>query len=240
MNAVPVPLAAALVFVAAAAAAEEPAPVAAGAPPTVAVVGQASEDAKPDVATISLSIEVEKPTVAEASNENARRAEAVVAGLKSAGIAAQDIATVGLSLYPVWDSQGQTRAVSAYQAINRIAVRVQPLDKAGALIAQAVQNGADYQGLSFDVADREAREDALRAKAVENAAHRAELYAHGAAMKLGPLQAIRADATQPAFRPLVELARGPVGSGAPKPPPIEPGLITLTETVSASWALAPE
>jgi hypothetical protein len=31
-----------------------------------------------------------------------------------------------------------------------------------------------------------------------------------------------------------------VGGGAPKPPPIEPGLITLTETVSASWALAPE
>ena len=119
-----------------------------------------------------------------------------------------------------------------------IAVRVQPIDKAGALIAQAVQNGAEYQGLSFDVSDREAREDALRGKAVENAAHRAELYARGAAMKLGPLQAIHADAAQPAYRPLMELAR--VSSGAPTPTPIEPGLITLTETVSASWALAPQ
>jgi hypothetical protein len=239
MNAVPILLAAALVFVAAAApAAEESPPAAAGAPPTVAVVGQASEDAKPDVATISLSIEVEKPTAAEASGENARRAEAVIAGLAAAGIAAKDIATVGLSLYPVWNSQGQTRSASGYQAINRIAVRVQPLDKAAALIAEAVQNGAEYQGLSFDVADREAREDALRTKAVENAAHRAELYARGAAMKLGTLQAIHVDAAQPAYRPLMELAR--VGSGAAKPPPIEPGLITLTETVSASWALAPE
>ncbi len=237
MNAVPALLAAALVFAPLTAAAEEGAPGAAAAPPSVSVVGEASEDAKPDVATVSLAIDVEKPTAAEASIENARRAEAVIAGLTAAGIAAKDIATVGLSLYPVWNGQGQTRSVSGYEAINRLAVRVQPLDKAGALIAQAVQNGAEYQGLSFDVSDREAREDALRGKAVENAAHRAELYARGAAMKLGPLQAIRADAAQPAYRPLMELAR--VGSGAPTPTPIEPGLITLTETVSASWALAP-
>jgi uncharacterized protein YggE len=238
MNAVPALLAAALAFAPIVAAAEESAPRAAATPPTVAVIGEASEDAKPDVATVSLSIEVEKPTAAEASNENARRAEAVIAGLTAAGIAAKDIATVGLSLYPVWNSQGQTRSVSGYQAINRIAVRVQPLDGAGALIAAAVQNGGEYQGLSFDVSDREAREDALRANAVENAAHRAELYARGAAMKLGPLQTISADTAQSAYRPHMELAR--VGSGAAKPPPIEPGLITLTETVSATWALAPQ
>jgi uncharacterized protein len=238
MNAVPALLAAALAFAPIVAAAEESAPGAAAAPPTVAVVGEASEDAKPDVATVSLAIDVQKPTAVEATSENTRRAGAVIAELKAAGVADKDIATVGLSLYPVWNSLGQTRSVSGYEAINRIAVRVQPIEKAGALIAQAVQNGAEYQGLSFDVSDREAREDALRGKAVENAAHRAELYARGAAMKLGPLQAIHADAAQPAYRPLMELAR--VGNGAPTPTPIEPGLITLTETISASWALAPQ
>ena len=232
MNAVPV-FAAAFVFVTAAAAAE--------APPTVAVVGQATEEAKPDVATVSLSIEVEKPTAAEAANENAHRAQAVIAGLKAAGVADKDIATVGLSLYPVWNNnQGQRRSISAYRAANTIAVRVQPLDKAGALIAEAVQNGGDYQGIGFDVADRAAREDALRVKAVENAAHRAELYARGAAMKLGPLQSILANAAQPVFRPLAAPARVLAVDGAPSPPPIEPGLITLSETVSASWALAPQ
>ena len=88
-------------------------------PPTVTVVGQASEDAKPDVATVSLSIEVEKPTAAEAANENARRAQAVIAGLKAAGVADKDIATVGLSLYPVWNNnQGQRRSISGYHAAN--------------------------------------------------------------------------------------------------------------------------
>ncbi len=240
MNAVPVFIAATLAFSPAAAPAEESAPGAAAGAPTVAVSGQASEDAKPDVAMVSLSVEVEKPTAAEAANENARRAEAVIAGLKAAGVDAKDIATVGLALYPVWNNnQNQPRAIAGYQATNRIAVRVQPLDKAGALIAQAVANGADYRGAGFDVSDREAREDALRVEAVENAAHRAELYARGAAMKLGALQSIHADAAQPAFRPLMQAARAVGAPGASISPPIEPGLITLSETVSATWTLAP-
>jgi hypothetical protein len=240
MNAVPVFVAAALALAPIAAAAEESGPSAAGGAPTVAVSGQASEDAKPDVAMVSLSIEVEKPTAAEAASENARRAEAVLAGLEAAGVDAKDIVTVGLSLYPVWNNnQNQPRVVSAYQATNRIAVRIRPLDKTGALIAQAVADGAAYQGVGFDVSDREAREDALRVKAVENAAHRAELYARGAAMKLGALQSIRADATPPAFRPIMEAARAVGAPGASVSPPIEPGLITLTETVSATWTLAP-
>jgi hypothetical protein len=164
----------------------------------------------------------------------------VIAALKAAGVDAKDIATVGLSLYPVWNNnQNQPRVVSAYQATNRIAARIQPLDKAGALIAQAVANGAEYQGVGFDVSDREAREDALRVKAIENAAHRAELYARGAAMKLGPLQSIRADAAQPMYRPLAEAAHSFKAAGAPISPPIEAGLITLSEAVSATWALAP-
>jgi uncharacterized protein YggE len=240
MNAVPALLAAALVFAPIAAAAKDSAPGTAGAPPTVAVVGQASEDAKPDIATVSLTINVEKPTAAEAANENARRAEAVIAGLTAAGVAAKDVATVGLTLYPVWNNQSQPRSVTAYQAINRLAVRAQPIEKVGALIAQAVQNGAEYQGVGFDVSDREAREDALRTKAVENAAHRAELYARGAVMKLGPLQTIRADAAQHVFPPLLDTVRAMPAGGAATPPPIEPGLITLTETVSASWALTPQ
>jgi len=240
MNAVPTLLVAAFAFAPIVAAAEESAPGAAGAQPTVAVVGQASEDAKPDVATVSLTIEVEKSTAAEAANENARSAETVITGLTAAGVATKDVATVGLTLYPVWNNQSQPRSVTAYQAINRLAVRAQPIGKVGALIAQAVQNGAEYQGVAFDVSDREAREDVLRTKAVENAARRAELYARGASMKLGPLQTIRADATQPVFRPLMEAARAVGAPGASIPPPIEPGLITLTETVSASWALTPQ
>ena len=234
-------LAAALAFAPVAAAAEESAPGAAGAPPTVAVVGQASEDAKPDVATVSLSIEVEKPTAAEAANENARRAEAVIAGLKAAGVDAKDIATVGLSLYPVWNNVRASRAVvSAYQATNRIAVRVQPLDKAGALIAQAVAERRRIPGRRLRrLRPRGARGRAAHQGGRERRASRRALCARrgdeARAAAVDPRRRGAAGRSGRSWSPPAASA-----AGAPTPPPIEPGLITLSETVSASWALAPQ
>jgi len=83
---------------------------------------------------------------------------------------------------------------------------VRDINRTGAFIAAAVQNGALYQSLSFDLSDREAREDALRVKAAANAMHRATLYAEGATMKLGALKSLGADGGS--FQPLGGTARG--------------------------------
>lgn len=214
---------------------------------TVSVSGVATEDAAPDIATVTFDITDERPNANGAASENARLTAAVIGGLKDSGVAAKDIATVNLSLSPLWTDErdpktGQVvkRTLTGYRASNTLSARVRAIDKTGAIIAQSVQNGADYQGVAFDLSDRESREDALRVKAVANAMHRAALYAEGAAMKLGPLQSISADATQPFFR---------VGSAAPRnlgmaaaatPMPVEPGLITISESVTASWALTPQ
>jgi uncharacterized protein YggE len=228
MKLIPVILSSVLAFGGVEASAQERAPA------TVTVVGEASEEAQPDVAWLSLTVRVQKPTAAEASSESARRANAVIAALTAAGVEAKDIATVGLALDPVWSGQNAPRSVAAFEATNRLSVRAPAIDKAGSLLAQAVAAGAEYDGVSFDLSDRETRQDALRGKAVANAAHRAALYAAGAAMKLGALQSINAEAAQPVFRPL---AKTFAVAGAPAPPPIEPGPITLSESVTATWTL---
>jgi len=69
---------------------------------------------------------------------------------------------------------------------------------------------------------------------------RAALYAQGASMKLGPLQAINADVAQPMFRVGSGAARSLSMAPAATPLPVEPGLITLSESVAATWALAPQ
>jgi uncharacterized protein YggE len=215
--------------------------------PTVSVVGLASEEARPDIATVTFNISDQRPDANDAAGENARLSRAVIEGLKGAGIEAKDIATIGLSLFPVWNDErdaktGQIvkRTLAGYQASNTLSVRMRAIDKAGAIIAQGVQNGAVYRGVAFDLSDRESREDALRVKAVGNAMRRASLYAEGAAMKLGPLQAINAEFAQPTFR----AGSGPASSlstaSAVAPLPVEPGVITLSESVTASWALAPQ
>jgi len=214
--------------------------------PTVSVVGLASEDARPDIAIVTFAISDERANANDAAGENARLSTAVVEGFKGSGIEAKDIATVGLSLVPVWNDErdaktGQIvkRTLTAYQASSTLSVRMRAIDKAGAIIAQGVQSGAVYQGVAFDLSDRESREDALRVKAVGNAMRRASLYAEGASMKLGPLQAINADVAQPMFRVGSGAARSLSMAPAATPMPVEPGLITLSESVAATWALAP-
>jgi hypothetical protein len=216
------------------------------APPTVSTAGVATEEARPDTAFVTLEILDQRPTAGGAESENARLAGIVLDSLKSSNIEAKDIATAGLSLFPVWNDErdpktGQTlkRALAGYQASNTLSVRVRAIAKTGALIAQAVQDGATYQGVAFDLSDRDAREDALRAKAVANAMHRAALYAEGAQMKLGPLLSISAEAGQPYRVAGLSAPRTLAMAPAASPMPVEPGLVTLSQSVTAVWALAP-
>jgi len=217
--------------------AQEHAPV-----PTVSVVGLAEAEARPDMATVNLNITDDRPTANDASSENTRLTLAVVDGLKGSGVDAKDISTVGLSMYPLM-SEGRDpktnlpikTVVTGFRASNTLRVRIHDIYRAGAFIAVGVQNGALYQGVSFDLSDRDAREDALRVQAVANAQHRASLYAQGASMKLGALRSIGAEASQrqtPYYAKAMGASAGPLA-----PVAIEPGVVTLTESVNATWEL---
>lgn len=231
--------AAAFVAVTAPALAQERAP----APPSVSVVGEAEEQVRPDLAILVLNIIDDRPNANDAATENARIASAVVDGLKGSGVDAKDIATVGLSLTPVMTEQRDPKTnqylksvLTGYHAANVIRVRVRDIDRAGAFIAASVQNGALYQRVGFDVSDRDAREDALRVKAASNAMHRAALYAEGAGMKLGAVRSISAQGSRP--QPLYEMSRvATAGLAAAPPAVVEPGLISLSETVNATFDL---
>jgi len=211
-------------------------------PPTVSVVGVASEEARPDIAIVNLSVIDDRPNANDAASENARISTAVIDGLKGSGIDAKDLATVGLSLAPIMIDQRDPKTnqivksvPNGFHASNVIRVRVREIDRTGAFISAAVQNGALYQGLMFDLSDREAREDALRVKAAVNAMHRATLYAEGASLKLGALKSLAAD--EGAFQPIGASFKTLSVASGPAPLAIEPGLITLHQSVNATWEM---
>jgi len=117
-------------------------------------------------------------------------------------------------------------------------VRVRAIEKAGALAGAAVESGALYQGIRFDISDRDARQDDLRVAAVESAHHRAELYAKGAGMKLGLPRAIVAQgSTREGIYPranAVAMSRAATNLE----PPIEAGTLTLRESVDATFDMS--
>jgi len=207
-------------------------------PPSVSVVGEAQAEVPPDMAILTLSISVERSTATDAAAENARIAKTVIEGLKSAGVAAQDIQTVGLSIYPEFTNSGsQKRSVTGYHANDNISVRVRAVEKAGALAGAAVESGALYQGIRFDISDGDSRQDALRVAAVENAHRRAELYAKGAGMKLGlPRTIVAQSSTRDGVFAHAAVA---MSRAAPNlEPPIEAGTLTLRESVEATFDMS--
>jgi uncharacterized protein len=212
--------------------------------PTVSVTGESEETARPDIAILTLHVTGDRPTANDASNENARVTMAVIDGLKTSGVDAKDISTVAYSLIPLMVEQrdpktGQTVKFvpSGFRASNTLQVKLREIDRAGAFIAASVQNGALYQGIAYDLSDREAREDRLRVKAVENAAHRASLLAEGAHLKLGPLRSLSDAGGGPTPQPRMMARAMSASADAVAPLPIEPGEISLSQSVSATFEL---
>jgi len=218
--------------------------------PHITVAGRAFVEVKPDLATLSLGFVSEKSTAAEATAENAQATTDSIAILKNLGVDPKDIKTTSLVLSPVTTEERDPktnavikRNVTSYRASNILQARIRDVDKAGAIASRVVVEGGanTYNGLSFSVSDEEAREDALRAKAVGDAMRKAALYARGASMKLGRVLAIETDPDSNmianADMPMLRSANSGQNFLSI---PVEPGVTRIEVRVSGVWELAPE
>ena len=212
--------------------------------PSITTTGEASVDVVPNIAIISLGVENELPNAADAANENAKAAQAVVNDIKSQGIDARDVRTLGVTLVPVYDEttdpNGRVikRTLRGYRARNDLSVKVRQIDKAGALARQWIEKGANsFGGVEFDYEQKEAKYDALRVDAVRDALRKATSYTTGLGIRLGRVIQIGVPSRYP--RPV---AAAPMASRAATTEaaaiPIEPGAQTLRVEVEVSWELA--
>ena len=181
---------------------------------------------------------MEKPTAAEAWEEDARHVKAVIDAAKMAGIKPQDIATTQVSLFQQEDSvrqpDGTTRTeVKGYQAIHELKIRVAELERIGSLTGTLIGKGADrFGGVSFSVAHPELLQDKLRADALRDARHQAEILAAAGGVKLGRLLSVERPDRQAPVRPMMR-----VRTAGPATMEVEPGTQTLSDEVEASWAI---
>ncbi|HEY8562849.1 MAG TPA: SIMPL domain-containing protein [Pyrinomonadaceae bacterium] len=130
----------------------------------VAVTGEAQTDASPDTALVSFSVVTQNAGAVAAQQENARKIEAVMKALESAGGARQEIKTSNYQLTPEQDySSGGMPKIVGYEARNTVTVSTDRLDQTGALIDAATRGGANsVEGISFNLRDdSRSRGDAL-------------------------------------------------------------------------------
>lgn len=200
----------------------------------ISVSGQGQVSVVPDMATINLGVLNTGDTAQEAVEGMSARITAVLATLSQAGLAETDVQTSSLRVNPIQDynsSTGRSR-ITGYSAQSTISVRVMELDDLGAILDQALLDGAnELNGLQFDVADRAPHLDAARRLAVADAMAKAEVFTSAANVSLGDLLSMSEAGAQPG--PIMMEMSMARDSGVP----IAAGDISISASISMTYAI---
>ncbi len=166
---------------------------------TISVSGSGKVVVVPDLATVNLGVVIERNTAKAARTAAAEAMTKIVAAIRALGIDDKDIATVNVSLQPVYDyPSNQAPKIRGYQLQNMVTVTVRDLDKLSDVLDNGVQAGAtSVNGVSFDVADRTASEAKARDAAVADAKAKAEALASGLGVRIEGVASVSEQSSTP-------------------------------------------
>jgi uncharacterized protein YggE len=155
----------------------------------ITVVGTGSVTATPDTAEWSFGVQTSGDTAAAALTANSSAMDQVIAALRGAGVAEDDLQTQQVSVYPRTSDDGVS--IVGYDASNTVSATIRGLDKAGGIVDAAVAAGANQvYGPSLTVSDAEAQYGAAMEAAFDDARARAGAIAEKAGVTLGAPVAI--------------------------------------------------
>jgi uncharacterized protein YggE len=199
---------------------------------TVTVTGTSTIRSSPDEAVITLGVQAQSQSAQDALQENATKMSHVVDAILGDGIRSADLATVGVDLYPNYDSNGTS--VVSYTAQNQVNATVHDLNKVGQVIDDAVAAGANLaSGISFQLSDQNQGVEQALADAVANAKSKAEAIAAASDATLG--QIVQVTEGGGYVPPVPYFAAADSAGGTT---PVQPPTIETQVTVTAVWSLA--
>lgn len=197
----------------------------------IAVYGDGEVSAAPDMALINLGAQTEGQTAREAIDKNSTVMTAVIAALRGAGVSEGKIRTAGINITPIMapGRQGEQTPVQpiGYRATNTVAVAVDDISRAGAVLDAGIGAGANVaNGLRFGFGD----ESALRRQALEAAARAARTKAEALAGALG-VRITGLRTVQEEANGAIPLARMSMAEASSAGVPVQPGEMAVRARV---------
>ncbi len=221
----------AIVFTTAARAEEHGPPL-----PSINVVGEGEVHAQPDLASVTMGVTTEAKTAAEALQANSERMGELVKTLKANQVPDKDILTSNFSVSPqqVFDRDGKAPRIVGYMVTNQVTVKGLAVARVGAILDSVVKVGGNQiQGVTFSIADPQPHLDAARRKAIEDAHHRATVYADAAGVKVGKPLLIQEQSAAPP-RPMYAQAMRAVAAAEV---PISAGEQSISAQISVTYEI---
>jgi uncharacterized protein len=200
----------------------------------ISVTGTGNVTGTPNQLVLAMGVQVNGSSVGSAlaaANDAVRR---VTAALRAGGVAAADIQTSGLSIWPNYPSNSQTP--NGYSVSESLSTTLNRLAAAGTQIDAAVHAGGDattVSGISLNLTDTSALLAQARARAVADATAKAAQYARALGEPLGPVVSIT---DQASTQPLPVYAAASSAS-ARASVPISPGTQQLSVSITVVFAV---
>jgi uncharacterized protein YggE len=202
---------------------------------TVTASGTGTTQAAPDTAEMSFGVTTMSPNAKTALDDASKTAEQIAAALKKQGIAAEDIQTRDVSVYPQSVDQDGKQVITGYQASLNVTVKVRDISKLGEVISAANAAGAnEISGPTFTIDDPAPARATAIDEAVADARKSAEAMAEAAGKSVGDVLSM--SSSDAGFVPSMMYSQADM-AGAAKSVPIEPGQLDITANVVVVFEL---
>jgi uncharacterized protein YggE len=225
---------------------------------TITVSGEGDVLAIPDTAEFSFTVQNTAADVATAQAAAAKSENAIVAYLKTQGIAETDIQTTDYEVNPQYEYQQTAcpnvlvsggvsgsgiycppskQILTGYQVSESVSVKVHDTTKAGALLSGIGGKGASQvSGLSFTSSDQDTLQDQARDKAIADAKTQAQTLAKSLGVSLVRIVSFNENGTSP--MPYYAKASGmALDSAAAPSPQIPTGQNKITSNVTITYEI---
>jgi hypothetical protein len=156
----------------------------------ISVAGQGKVAYQPDTANISLGVKVDKQAKAEdALKQLNDKMNKILAAIKQAGVAAEDIQTQNYSLSPRYDIVDAISKLTGYDANQTVEIKIHNLQNNNGLITKVIEAAGktgtnQIDGISFEYADMNKLKQEARLKAIADARAKSKEISQALGVKL--------------------------------------------------------
>jgi uncharacterized protein YggE len=199
----------------------------------ITVTGSGNVTGTPNQLVLAMGVQVNGPSVGSALARANDAVNNVTAALRDRGVAAADIQTSGLSIWPNYPANSQVP--SGYAVSESLTATLNSLAAAGAQVDAAVHAGGNattVSGISLNLTDTGPLLAQARARALADATAKAAQYARALGEPLGPVVSIT---DQTAAQPLPVYA-AESSAAAKASVPISPGTQQLSVSITVVFA----
>ncbi len=203
----------------------------------ITVIGTGTAQFAPDAMVVAVGVSVLRPTLGEARAAAAATTDGLLTALRAAAVEDRHIQTEQLTVQPEWDHRGQRPRRTGFRVGSVLRVRIELLDRATAVLDQAVDAGGDeavLHDVRFVLDPSPDRAATVRELAWADARAKAQHLADLAGAELGDVVEIveLTDQDQPHPRPM--MARM---AAADAMPAIAEGELALTLSLRARFEI---